>query len=55
MSGKCHVCGDATDLCCSDCQISLALTVYVCRKPECRDRHEEGIIDHAETTKRGRQ
>src|SRR5690349_5759542 len=36
----CSVCGDATDLACSDCRIDFQTSVYVCRKPECRDQHE---------------
>lgn len=35
----CSVCGDATDLCCSDCRINFQTTIYVCRKPACRDEH----------------
>jgi hypothetical protein len=38
---RCHVCGDQTLLACSDCQINLAATVYVCGKRECRMRHDE--------------
>lgn len=37
----CHVCGDSTELCCSDCKIDFGASVYVCHKPECRDKHEE--------------
>lgn len=36
----CSVCNDATLYACSDCQIDLAATVYVCPKPACRDAHE---------------
>lgn len=36
----CHVCGDQTLLACADCQINFHATVYVCRKPSCRDTHE---------------
>ncbi len=37
----CSVCGNATDLACSDCRIDLRTTVYVCKSSECRSRHEE--------------
>lgn len=36
----CHVCGDATNLCCSDCAINFGASVYVCSKSSCRDEHE---------------
>ncbi len=41
MSGKCHVCGQATDLACSDCRIDFGVTIHVCSKPACRAYHEE--------------
>jgi len=37
----CTVCGDETTLACSDCQIDLRTTVYVCAKTVCQRRHEE--------------
>lgn len=37
----CTVCGAMTEYACSDCQIDLRTTVYVCGNPACRDRHEE--------------
>jgi|SRR5215831_1358719 len=37
---KCSVCGDATDLACSDCRIDFQTTIHVCKKPSCRDEHE---------------
>lgn len=37
----CTICGDQTLLACSDCRIDFQTTVYVCRKPCCRDAHEE--------------
>ena len=36
----CGVCGERTHLACSDCQIDLHTTVYVCSKTGCRDKHE---------------
>lgn len=36
----CHICGEQTLLACSDCQINLAATVYVCGKVDCRREHE---------------
>ena len=36
----CAVCKHATDLACSDCQIDLATTVYVCATTACRTQHE---------------
>jgi hypothetical protein len=38
---KCHICGAVTQLACSDCAINLGVTVYVCSRTECRDKHEE--------------
>lgn len=37
----CHVCGDQTLFACSDCQINLKATVYVCGKIACRTTHDE--------------
>lgn len=37
---KCHICGRETLLACSDCQIDLGATVYVCSSSTCRDSHE---------------
>lgn len=42
----CTVCGDKTLWACSDCQIDLRTTVYVCEKPACRDEHEHKIGSH---------
>ena len=39
----CHVCGTQTLYACSDCQINLNATVYVCGKNECRDTHEQNL------------
>ncbi len=39
-STPCHVCGEQTDLCCSDCAIDLAAKVYVCSKRDCRVYHD---------------
>lgn len=36
----CHICGGQTQLACSDCQINLAATVYVCSKGDCRRAHD---------------
>lgn len=36
----CHVCGDKTDLACSNCAINFLATVHVCSKSSCRDEHE---------------
>lgn len=36
----CSVCGDPTDMGCSDCRINYRTTVYVCGKRECRAHHE---------------
>jgi hypothetical protein len=36
----CHVCGETTLLACSDCRIDFGVTVYVCKRPACRDEHE---------------
>lgn len=36
----CHVCGDQTLWSCSDCQINLSATIYVCSKRECREHHD---------------
>ena len=40
--GRCSICDANTDLCCADCAIESGgqKTVYVCRRPECRDAHE---------------
>ena len=35
----CSVCGQPTNLACSDCRIDFQTTIYVC--PSCIDRHEE--------------
>jgi hypothetical protein len=37
----CHICGKPTDMACSDCQINLRATVYVCPDSTCRDEHEK--------------
>ena len=37
---RCHVCGDPTQMACSDCRIDLQTTVFVCSKKSCRDEHE---------------
>jgi hypothetical protein len=36
----CHVCGESTQIACSDCQINFSATVYVCSKASCRDAHD---------------
>lgn len=36
----CHVCKTQTDLCCSDCAISLSAKVHVCATPACRVAHD---------------
>jgi hypothetical protein len=36
----CHVCGNTTQMACSDCRIDLGVTIYVCAKTACRDTHE---------------
>ncbi len=36
----CHVCGDQTLLCCSDCAINFSAAVRVCKKTDCRNEHE---------------
>lgn len=38
---KCHICGKQTLYACSDCQIDLGATVYVCSSSDCRDAHEK--------------
>lgn len=38
--GSCSVCGEQTDLACSDCKIDNGEIVYVCQKTACRDKHE---------------
>ena len=40
-TGKCTICGKPTELACSDCQIDLRTTVYVCSTYECRKEHEQ--------------
>jgi hypothetical protein len=40
MKRLCHVCHEMTTLACSDCAIDLGVTVYVCKRKECRDYHE---------------
>lgn len=40
MAGKCHVCKEPTEMCCSDCAIDLGASVYVCGKRECREHHD---------------
>jgi len=40
-AGACSVCGEVTDMACSDCRIDFQKTVYVCRKTACRDTHEQ--------------
>lgn len=37
----CSVCGQPTDLACSDCAIETGRTVHVCKRSECRDQHEK--------------
>lgn len=41
MTGKCTVCKDETSLACSDCQIDLHTTIFVCNKSSCRNTHEQ--------------
>lgn len=41
---SCSVCGCATITACSDCQIVLRTTVYVCAKSICRDAHEKKCV-----------
>lgn len=36
---KCHVCKIQTLFACSDCQINLSATVYICGKAACRNSH----------------
>lgn len=40
MLGRCTVCGQETELACSDCQIVLNTTVYVCKELRCRNAHD---------------
>lgn len=40
MTGQCHICNEPTNLCCSDCAITLGAHVYVCNKQLCSDEHE---------------
>lgn len=37
---RCHVCKANTQWACSNCQIDLGATVYVCATTECRNAHE---------------
>lgn len=37
----CTVCAKPTNTACSDCQIDLATTVYVCNEKYCLDIHEK--------------
>lgn len=41
----CSICGNGTDLACSDCAINSGgeKVVYVCLNPKCRDLHEAYI------------
>lgn len=39
--GTCSICSIYTELACSDCQIDLRTTVYVCSKPSCRTEHDK--------------
>lgn len=36
----CSVCGEGTELCCSDCRMNFATAVHVCKKSSCREAHE---------------
>jgi hypothetical protein len=36
----CSSCGSLTGYCCADCMIERREKVFVCEKPECRDKHE---------------
>lgn len=38
---RCRVCGDHTFYACSNCQINLGATIYVCQRSECRNEHEK--------------
>ena len=38
---RCSICKTVTDICCADCRIDLATTVYVCKLGSCRDEHEK--------------
>ena len=42
IEAPCVVCGDQTVMACSDCAIDSGgkVSVHVCRKRICRDRHE---------------
>lgn len=37
---QCHICGEQTSTCCSDCRIDLGASVYVCAKRDCREEHD---------------
>ena len=39
-SRVCSVCGNPTNLVCSDCVIDLHTEVFVCSTRSCRDQHE---------------
>ena len=36
----CHVCGNDTQMACSDCRIDFGVSIHVCMKPECITAHE---------------
>jgi hypothetical protein len=44
----CSVCGEPTILACSDCAIESGgtKTVHVCKRLECRDKHEKDNPQH---------
>lgn len=48
----CSICGTATEMACSDCQIDLQTTVYICGKQECRDAHDQKCLQSYKQTLR---
>lgn len=38
---RCHICGNVTDMACSDCRIDLGAIIYVCKTAACLMAHEQ--------------